>query len=209
MKYSLSLYDLEIQLQKRLKIPYSWNGKKQNNHDDTLTNFIYHSPCFLLIQSEIEKLPKPLQSYAWNRWYNFWSAKGVESIFTQQKNIFPEANSKNTERDFYIDSVPFDHKTTVFPKGFKKNFDYAQKNPEELVQWLYENQSQQQRKHWKNRFFIVLFDSHKGEHWKVKSQLLLLHKKISKELQSFSLDKCVCFNKNGEKRYAGIIWIQI
>lgn len=206
-KYSISLTELEHQLQKRLKIPYSWQGKKQNNSDDRKTNFIYNCPYFDIIKKQIEDISPNLYNYAWNRWYNFWSAKGIEQIFVQEKNIHSAKNEKDREKDFFISGIPFDHKTTIFPKGFHKSFEYAKENKEELIQWLYENQSQQQRKHWKNRLFIVLYDEKNGQHWKLKSELLLLQKKIHQKLQTFDVSDSYIFEKNGNKIHSEIIFI--
>ena len=55
--------------------------------------------------------------------------------------------------------MPFDHKTSVYPSAFKKTLEYAKEHREELIDWLYENQSKQQRFHMKNRLFVVVFSS--------------------------------------------------
>jgi len=54
----------------------------------------------------------------------------------------------------------------VFPKAFGKDYAYAKENKKELIEWLYNNQSQQGRKHLENRLFICIFDTKNGEHWK-------------------------------------------
>ena len=55
-----------------------------------------------------------------------------------------------------INKTPFDHKTTVFPKGFGHTLDYAINHEEELISWLYEHQSSQGRLHYKNRLFVIV-----------------------------------------------------
>ncbi len=194
--YSISLKELENQLKKRLSIPYVW-GKKQNNRDDKQTNFIYNCPYFEIIKNKIENISPDLYNYAWNRWYNFWSAQGIEQIFLEEKNIIAAKNKKDREKDFFISDIPFDHKTSVFPKGFQKSFKYTKENKKELIQWLYENQSQQQRKHWKNRFFIVLYDEKNGQHWKLKSELMNIQKKIHQKFKTFDISSCITIT--GEK----------
>ncbi len=223
MKHILSFVELEKELQKRFCIPYEWGGKKQNNRDDKRSNFIYKAPFFVYVQHMIAKNEcEDIASYTMNRWYNFWSAKAVESIFTKNNYITANKNTKSKTVDFTFYDIEtkqyigFDHKTTVLPRYFwKKIHDFLETNSvknlhvfdEELVGWLYENQSQQQRKHWKNRFFVVLIDKKKNEHWKIKSELLFLHENISHYLQNFSLKKCVKFIHEKNQVYASIIWI--
>ena len=67
--------------------------------------------------------------------------------------------------------------------------DYAKNNPAELIQWLYSNQSQEGRKHLKNRLFLVLVDKNK-EHWKLKAEISLLKKE--KDQKDFKEAYLVC-----------------
>ena len=208
MNYEL----LEKELKKRLNFDYHW-GRKQNNNIDTETNFIYKISSFEALLAEINTNFKDslkyveLKNYALNRWFNFWSAKGVETIFCEFKNVVPHQNSKDKFIDFYIDSIPFDHKTTVFPAGFKKSIPYAIEHKRELIEWLYKNQSQQQRKHLKNRIFIVLVDfSEKKEHWKLKAEILWLQKVISSYLSTFTAEKLETFYFQDSIVKSDIIW---
>ncbi len=223
MNCNISFKDLEIELKKRIVIPYTWKGKKQNNYDDERSDFIYTTPFFWHIQKIIKRGGyEDLSDYIINRWYNFWSAKAVESIFVQHKNIIAEKNVKNRYADFRIYDedlgvfFDFDHKTTVLPKCFEsKILDFLKKNTikdlhifdGEIIKWLYENQSQQQRKHWRNRFFVILVDSKGLEHWKLKSDLLFLHEKISKSLQNLKNIDFVDFIHNEKKVYSCVFWI--
>ncbi|MHB1106190.1 MAG: hypothetical protein ACYCZ2_07495, partial [Lutibacter sp.] len=166
---------LEAALKKRTKLDYFW-GRKQDDKFDKQTNFIYKISSFELLLATIDYAFKinpqydDLKNYALNRWFNFWPAKGVENIFLEHENVKPHLNSYNKFTDFYIQNIPFDHKTTVFPKGFGKSVPYAIQHKRELIAWLYKNQSQQQRKHHKNRLFIVLVNYQEEDaHWKLKS----------------------------------------
>lgn len=180
----VSLADLETELKKRIVCPYIW-GKKQNNRDDKKTNFVYRSHLFSICFFECKKRfgeyskENILFNYALNRWYNFWSAMAVEQIFLSLKGVTPTNSKTDREKDFFIDTIPFDHKTTVFPKNFPKSYTSARKNPENLVQWLYENQSTQNRYHLKNRIFVVLYDSKTFQHWKLKADVLKLYTTIT------------------------------
>lgn len=203
---------LEKELKKRTKFEYSW-GRKQENTLDKQTNFIYKIDSFdqLLHQIEFEFKAtsnySDLKNYTLNRWFNFWSAKAVEAIFCEAENVHPHLNSKDTYTDFYISGIPFDHKTTVFPKGFQKSIPYAINHKRELIAWLYNNQSQQQRKHYKNRLFMVLIDyENPNSHWKLKAEIPWLKGIISTYLSTFSPTKLETFSFDNEVVYADVIW---
>ncbi|RXP64624.1 hypothetical protein EC396_01240 [Lutibacter sp. HS1-25] len=203
---------LEIELKKRLNYNYFW-GRKQIDLFDKQTNFIYKIPDFETLLNTIESAFKnnqnfdDLQNYALNRWYNFWSAKAVESIFCEAKIVKQNPNLKDKYIDFYIENIPLDHKTTVFPKGFKKSIPYAINHKMELIEWLYNNQSAEQRKHFKNRIFVVLIDfEHQTEHWKLKAEILWLKKIISTYLSNFDRSKLQTFTFENKTVFADVIW---
>jgi len=206
-------YDLlEKELKKRWDFEYTW-GRKQLNKLDELTNFIYETASFELLLEEIEIRFKnnseylALKNYTLNRWYNFWSAKGVEAIFCEHENVKPHSNSKDKYIDFYISTIPIDHKTTVFPKGFKKSIPYAISHKKELIEWLYKNQSKQQRSHFKNRLFIVLIDyENRHEHWKLKAEITWLKQLISSYLCTFDSQKLTKLTIENSTITADIIW---
>jgi len=208
MNYEL----LEKELKKRTKYQYNW-GRKQSDSFDKKTNFIYRIDCFDKLTHKIETTFKNdsdfsfLKNYTLNRWYNFWSAKAVENIFCENKIVQPHLNSKDKFTDFYINSIPFDHKTTVFPKGFKKSIPYAITHKEELIKWLYTNQSQQQRKHFKNRLFVVLVNfQDETEHWKLKAEIGWLKSLISTYLTNFDSRKLTNLTIEKSEIKADIIW---
>jgi hypothetical protein len=203
---------LEKELKKRWNYDYSW-GTKQTNAFDVQTNFIYTTKEFDHLLVHIDKLFKKhpqyinLKNYTLNRWYNFWSAKAVEDFFCEHTKVTPHPNSKDKFTDFYIENIPFDHKTTVFPKGFGKSIPYAIQHKTELIQWLYQNQSKEQRQHFKNRLFIVLINGENYEvHWKLKAEIMWLKKIISTYLSKFDSAKLQTFTFENKTVYADIIW---
>ena len=202
----IDLEKLELQLKKRLKYPYTW-GRKQADDWDKMTNFIYEIRHFSDLEVMISNLSPELKNYALNRWLNFWSAKGIEQIFTSQQNVIANKNEYDKLVDFTINGIPFDHKTSVFPKGFKKDFYYAYQNKRELIQWFYDEQSQQGRKHFKNRLFVVLFDKNSLEHWKLKVEIRFIKQQIEQYITNFSLDKLERFNFENEEILSDVIWI--
>lgn len=141
----LDLARLEKSLKNRWKTDYNWLGHKQNDVWDKQTNFIYNARSYGELTKLVSNLKEDMKHYALNRWYNFWSAMGVEQIFRSHKKVLPLHNQFDKQIDFFINNIPFDHKSTIFPKGFKHSLAYAKQNKEELMEWLYKNQSQEGR----------------------------------------------------------------
>jgi len=194
---SVDLLQLERELQKRTREPYTPWGQKQNNHWDALTRFIYTTPTWeALKRNAAQQQPASVDTrlffaYSANRWFNFWSARGVEEIFTQLDGVQAAKNPRDRLVDFFINSIRFDHKTSVFPKRFPHDLNYARYAPETLIEWLYHNQSAQQRMHFHNRLFIVLYDLQGGEHWKLRAELTWLKEKIETYVEYFHPQKLV------------------
>ena len=202
----MDLQRVETELTKRTDYPYHW-GRKQSNSWDHQTNFIYRTYSFESLLKKTKNLNQNLTDYALNRWYNFWSAMAVENIFSLHKNVVPNKNSYDKFIDFTIDNIPFDHKTSVFPKGFHHNFKYAKENKKELIKWLYDNQSQQGRKHLKNRLFLILYDDINKQHWKMKSEIMLLKKEIDLYINNFSEKKLQIFDFGEDAVFSDILWV--
>jgi len=205
------LVNIEKELKKRLAYPYKW-GRKQNDEYDKLTNFVYRIPSFEEVLKETDSMFRKdrehqnISNYALNRWYNFWSAQAVEKIFCSLPNVKPALDEKDRLVDFTIDGVTFDHKTSIFPKNFPYTIDEAIKNTEELILWLYKHQSQQQRKHLKNRLFIVLYSSD-GEHWKLKAEISWLKERIEKYMSGFNPHYLLKFSlEENQETLADVIW---
>lgn len=205
------LLNIEMELKKRLSYPYKW-GRKQNDEFDKLTNFVYKISSFdeVLIETESrfrkDKEHQNIANYALNRWYNFRSAQAVEKIFCSLPNVKPALDEKDRLVDFTIDGVTFDHKTSIFPKNFPHQIDEAIKKTDELILWLYKHQSQQQRKHLKNRLFIVLYSAD-GEHWKLKTEISWLKERIEKYMEGFNPHYLLKFQlEKNQETISDIIW---
>ncbi|PZD79099.1 hypothetical protein [Mesonia sp. K7] len=207
----VSLEQIETELKKRHQFPYRWM-RKQNNAWDKHTNFIYKTQTWKDLCHQIEnasikiKVDKDqLFQYAANRWYNFWSAKAIEQIFTSCENVRPVENTKSKTCDFYIENISFDHKTSVFPKRYPKSLSEAQQNPCELLHWLYQNQSQQGRKHLKNRLFLVVYQQDQ-QHWKLKAEIKWLSTRIKNYVFTFDAARLTKLNFKENHAFADIIW---
>ncbi|WP_299465395.1 hypothetical protein [uncultured Microscilla sp.] len=201
----MDLQKIESELKKRLIYPYKW-GRKQSNSWDRDTNFIYQTDNFQELEEIINGFNPGLKNYTLNRWYNFWSAKAVEFIFATHENVMPHKDQYDKLVDFSINGVQFDHKTSNFPK--KLDFDYYFQNKKELIEWLYKNQSQQGRKHLKNRLFLVLYNNNPDDHWELKADIPLLKSFIDKYILDFSENKLVELNFGNGEVLSDIIWVK-
>ncbi|UMB59726.1 hypothetical protein MHL31_11635 [Lutibacter sp. A80] len=208
----MNILQLEKELKKRLDFPYIW-GRKQTNNLDNATNFIYKTNNFEALLAQIDANFKnsdaylDLKNYALNRWFNFWSAKAIEASFCEHEQVIAHKNSKDKYTDFYISNIPFDHKTTVFPKGFNKSVPYAIEHTRELIEWFYKNQSQQKRHHLKNRLFLVVLDyNNPKDNWKLKSEILWLQKIISTYLSTFDAQNLESFYFQNQLIKSDVIW---
>ncbi len=202
----MDLARVEKELKNRLPYPYKW-GRKQSNDWDSDTNFIYKTYRFDKLLQKTETFNQELKDYALNRWYNYWSAMAVEAIFASHDNVQANKNVYDKLVDFKISEIPFDHKTSIFPKGFNKPYEYAIENKKELITWLYDNQSQEGRKHLKNRLFIVLYDKETQQHWKMKSEVILLKNVVDHYVKNFSKEKLIRLDFGNGEIFSDIIWL--
>lgn len=208
----LELENIEIELKKRWNLPYAW-GRKQNDVWDKHSNFIYEIKDWDLLKERISRVSiiekidsQEFLNYAGNRWYNFNSAMAVEKIFKGINGIVPAQNPKNRLVDFKFFGIDFDHKTSIFPSKFKGDLKYAGQHPEKLIEWLYRNQSSQQRQHFSNRLFLVVY-ARDGAHWKLKAELVWLKNIIEKYSAAFEPSQLKSFVFSpGKTTYSDIIW---
>lgn len=179
----MQIDDLAHELRQRWAYPYRWH-QQQNDIADRATAFIYHTPRFRDLLSAIARLDPDTRDYALNRWYNFWSAKGVQAIFCSHPLVRPERDVYHKTIDFYIDTIPFDHKTTVFPSSYPGGLRSALHFPRAMIDWLYANQSTGQRHHSANRLFLILW-SNDRQHWRLKADLLGIAQSVNEYLDHF------------------------
>jgi hypothetical protein len=197
----VNLEQVEIQLKKRWASKYNW-GRKQADIWDTHTNFIYGISDFeelldrIYAEFNTHSRFEDLRNYALNRWYNFQSAMAVEYIFSTHPQVRKVKNDKDREKDFYINGIAFDHKTSVFPRGFGGSIDEAISDPRELAKWLYINQSKQQRFHAKNRMFLVLHKND-GEHWRLKAELSWIKLLVDSYLDEYREGELISLKHSG------------
>ena len=205
---------LEIELKKRWEYPYH-RWRKQNNEWDSKTSFVYRlqerDKClaninFLIDKQKIED-KEWFFNYSANRWYNFRSAQWIENIFKLHQNVIWEENEKHPYIDFYIDKIPFDHKTSIYPKAYNKPIDFAKINKWDLINWLYENQSKEQRFHMKNRLFVIVHSLNWDDR-KLKAELSFIKDIVDEYLANFSKNKLYSFTYEDEEILSDIIRIE-
>ena len=126
---------------------------KQTDATDFDTNFIYYCKKYMQVVELAEDNEVDLV-IATHRWYNFVCSKAVEEIFCEL-GARPESDTKNKTIDLYINNIPFDIKVSVFPANYQEKDIATRKEKNELIKWLYQNQSQEGRNHSENKIFIV------------------------------------------------------
>lgn len=205
----MNLIELEFELKKRFNYPYAW-GQKQNDFMDELTDFIYKISNFNELikyfsgrKHEFEN-PDSVFHYMLNRWYNFWSAKAVEYMFSLSHLVKPAENVYDKNVDFFISGIPFDLKTSIFPRNYPSGYS-AEINKNDMIRWLYQNQSSERRQHFHNRLFIILHKKD-GNHWMLKADLHWLNFFVKNYLKNFDTNKLTRFRYNSQVIISDLIW---
>jgi len=126
---------------------------KQTDASDFDTGFIYYCKRYMQVVELAEANDVDL-IVATHRWYNFVCSKAVEEIFCEL-GARAERNVKDKYTDFYINDIPFDVKVSVVPANYPECDLTKRVEKNKLIKWLYENQSQEGRKHDRNRLFII------------------------------------------------------
>lgn len=197
-----------IQAQLQNLTTYKW-GRKQSDDWDKKTRFIYKQWRYERMEETLQELfpeDNAAKNYARARWYNFWSAMSVEAIFGESDRVVPAENQKDRLKDFFIDGIPFDHKTTVFPYAFDQPVHVARESPIDLITWLYKNQSQQGRMHWGNRLFLVMHNR-RGDNWKLKGRINWLQGLIHQYLRDFKKEQLTEIKApNGASVLSDVLW---
>lgn len=129
--------------------------------------------------------------------------------------IEPDKNLSNSEQFIFLKEELENHGHTDIIANLtdkkKKIVDDARKNPEELIKWLYENQSPRLFGA-ENRLFVVLVDLiNMDQSWKMKRAFSLIEPMINNYLNTFksqSLKKIdFIFNKKEFTSLADIIFV--
>lgn len=139
--------------------PYLEKWGIQNNKNDKLTdNIVYNAKTFDELLYMYNKEPTGNLNYLIHRWYNTKTSNMAESIFCSYNIAKKEKNFKHKTIDFYLMDTPFDLKVSSYPKRFNRTriqYDSDRSYRNDLIRWLYDNQSKERRNHDSNRLFII------------------------------------------------------
>lgn len=199
-------------LEKELKKAGKWLktrpwGKRQNNFLDGQTSkLVYSTDKFDDLLLQLQAKDESVQNYVMRRWYNFNVEKQLLSIFRSSPLVtFPD-NKKNHSIDLYIDGIPFDLKTSVYPKFYKQPIEHAIQNPKDLIEKFYKNQSTEGRFHLENRLFIVYYSSD-GDHNKLKGVYDLNSAAVIPYLAGYDKKLLHKIKFANSKALSDIIWV--
>lgn len=193
-----NLNDIVNQL-KETKL-FNWGGDFQGSLEKSLIKkYIKNNTP---INKSEDVIMKETLNYLYASKYNYLSSKLTENIFFKHPKVIPTVN-KIKSVDFFIDSLFWDLKQTILPKGFldkkdlKESIAEIEKNPYELIKWLYENQGEM-RFGSENRIFVVFVDRDSySESWKLKSDLKLLENSINSFLDNYKTSIDITFTFKG------------
>jgi len=166
--------DIRAELQRLSRLP-PW-GRVQQDIWDEASRFIYQIRSLDELRQETRRVAMargfPLQefaAYVIRRWYNFHTHQVVLEMFCAHPRVRPEINPRHPSVDFYLDGIPFDLKLTEFPRAYPRSLDEARSCPQDLVNWLYREQSREGRYHAANRMFVVFHHAAAPERtWEVR-----------------------------------------
>ncbi len=187
---------------------------RQNNCFDKRSNFIYRVETVDECLQEAQKLGID-ENYVLHRWYNFHTSTRCEELFVKHGAI-KENDPYNHDIDIYIDDIPYDVKLTVYPAKLEKEgifFDLnTRTGKNSLIRWMYDNQSQEGRKHLKNRLFLVCNAESDYEKLALKCEFDIIEEKIRnyfRFLEDFEPNQIVIEDKGKEYDvYSEIISIE-
>lgn len=130
-------------------------------------------------------------------------------------NIMPDRNLSDSEQYYFLKEELENHGHSAVVTNListrKQVVKEAQNKPENLMKWLYENQSSRLFGS-ENRLFIILIDStNMNQSWKMKRAFSLIEPQINGYLDTFnseSLKKIdFAFNKKGYESLSDIIFV--
>jgi len=128
--------------------------EKQNDRADGETNFIYDTNKFQTLLELCDQNDCQI-SYVVHRWYNWICSRMVEQIFCEL-GCTHEIDEKSHDIDIYLpNGIPIDIKLTVLPKQFIYADTETRQGRNKIIEWFYNNQSNEKRQHNGNKIYIV------------------------------------------------------
>lgn len=177
--------ELERQLKKSLPlVTQNWGGKQNDKVDKLTSKLVYSNTLDFDKFKELinTNIPTEYHVYACKRWFNYILSTITEYYFVNNKLCSKKEKLYHKTIDFYLDNIPFDLKSSAFPKSLYSN----KISSLEVVKWLYNNQSKESRFHTHNRLFIVYKPSKHEDIYLLKSNLNLLKFKVLQYLDNWN-----------------------
>lgn len=135
-------------------IPSHWEFV-HNDELDSLLN-IFPIKSYEELESKITHFPDDIQDYFRRRWYVWNCSKCDEYLFSLPDNVRPNPNLFDQRYDITINgNTEFDIKGTRIPRSFHREIEKHILNPQQLIEYYYENQSKGVRYRFQDRLFIV------------------------------------------------------
>jgi len=206
--------DICAELQRLTQLP-PW-GRVQQDHWDAASRFVYRIRSLDELRQETRRvaaargfLLQDFAAYVVRRWYNFHTHQVVLEMFCSHPRVRPEPNPRHPSVDFYLDGIPFDLKLTEFPRAYPRSLDEARSCPQDLVNWLYREQSREGRYHTANRMFVVFHHAAAPERtWEVRRMFDRIEGAVTAFLEQPALLRADVIGPDGTHHspWAGLIF---
>lgn len=136
------------------RIPLHWGRIQNNRFDDKIDMFSINS--YDELENAISNLDEKKKDYLRRRWYLWKCSQCDEYLFYCNDNAEQNPNPYDKSYDIKFDhSIGFDIKGTVIPRNMRGEAEDVINNPEDMIDFFYEEQSKGRRFNIQNRLFIV------------------------------------------------------
>ena len=140
------------------RIPLHWGRIQNNGYDNELKRHcnIFDIMSLDELEKNISDFDAGHQAYYRRRWFLLRCAGCDEYLFCKNPNVIHNPDTFDKKWDITINGhIRLDIKGTVIPKAFRNEYRKVIDNPEEIIRFYYENQSQGIRYDMQDRLFIV------------------------------------------------------
>lgn len=140
------------------EIPIRWGRVQNNVYDNELKRIcnIFSIKSLDELLTYISRFDKEHQMYYKRRWYLLRCADCDEYLFYKNDNVEHNPNRFDKKWDIKIDNrFLFDVKGTVIPRDYRDKWEDVIENPQQIINFYYEQQSRGIRYDMQNRLFIV------------------------------------------------------
>lgn len=136
------------------RMPLGWGHVQNNAADDKIDMFAIDS--YEQLERRIACLDNDARRYLRRRWYLWQCSRCDEYLFYKNPNVTKNPNGRDKEYDIEINGVlRFDVKGTVIPRQMRGRAEDVIRQPQEMIEFFYNKQSQGRRYDIQNRLFVV------------------------------------------------------